>query len=82
MGRPVIATDAVGCRDVVDDGSTGLLCKVGDAEDLARSMLTIISLSAKERAEMGLRGRSKVERVYDERIVINEYLRAVRSLVV
>jgi glycosyltransferase involved in cell wall biosynthesis len=81
MGRPVIATDAVGCRDVVDDGSTGLLCKVADAEDLARKTLTMISLSARERAEMGLRARSKVERVYDERIVIDEYMRVVRSLV-
>jgi glycosyltransferase involved in cell wall biosynthesis len=81
MGRPVIATDAVGCRDVVDDGSTGLLCKVADAEDLARMMREMLALSARDRAEMGLRGRVKVERVYDERNVINEYLQLVRSLV-
>jgi glycosyltransferase involved in cell wall biosynthesis len=81
MGRPVIATDAVGCRDVVDDGSTGFLCKVADAEDLARSMVAMLALSVKDRAEMGLKGRTRVERVYDERIVINEYLQLVRSLV-
>jgi glycosyltransferase involved in cell wall biosynthesis len=81
MGRPVIATDAVGCRDVVDEGRTGLLCKVGDPEDLARSILAMLSLSVKDRAEMGLRGRNKMERVYDERIVVNEYLQLVRALV-
>ena len=30
MGIPVIATDAVGCREVVDDGVTGLLCRLKD----------------------------------------------------
>ncbi|MCP3953786.1 MAG: glycosyltransferase family 4 protein, partial [Desulfobacterales bacterium] len=35
MAKPIITTDTAGCRDVVDDGSNGFLCKARDAESLA-----------------------------------------------
>lgn len=38
MGRPCVATDAPGCREVVRDAWNGFLCKVQDAEDLAACM--------------------------------------------
>ena len=80
MGRPLITTDAVGCREVVDDGVNGLLCRVRDADDLADKMEQMIALSADERTEMGRRGREKVEREFDERFVIDAYLRAIREV--
>jgi glycosyltransferase involved in cell wall biosynthesis len=80
MGRPVIATDAVGCRDVVDQRSTGLLCAAGDANDLARRIIEMASLSPHQRADMGLRGRRKVEQQYDERVVIQRYVELLREL--
>ncbi|GGD31891.1 glycosyltransferase family 4 protein [Aureimonas glaciei] len=78
LGRPLIATDVPGCREVVDNGSNGLLCAVRDAEDLARCMLEMIAASPAERAEMGAFSRSKVEREFDEQIVIDRYLAAIR----
>jgi glycosyltransferase involved in cell wall biosynthesis len=77
MGRPVIATDVPGCRQVVDDGQTGLLCRPRDSTDLAAKMERMISLSAKDRATMGLAGRAKIEREFDQRLVIHEYLAAL-----
>lgn len=41
----------------------------------------MLSLSAQERAMIGLEGREKMEREYDQRIVIRRYLDAVRPLV-
>jgi glycosyltransferase involved in cell wall biosynthesis len=38
IARPIITTDAVGCREVVGDGVNGYLCKVRDAADLAVKM--------------------------------------------
>jgi len=38
MAKPIITTDAVGCRDVVTDGVNGYLCRPRDAKDLARQM--------------------------------------------
>lgn len=38
MGRLIITTDSVGCRDVVDDGVNGFLCRPKDPSDLADRM--------------------------------------------
>ncbi len=80
MGRPVIATDAVGCRDVVDDGQNGYLCKVRDAADLAEKMERMLNLTPEQRQQMGLYGRLKMGREFDEQIVIKKYLDAIRDL--
>ncbi|WP_298268348.1 glycosyltransferase family 4 protein [Geobacter sp.] len=80
MGLPTIATDAVGCRDAVDNGVTGLLCKVRDAADLAAKMALMILMSPEERAEMGMAGRAKMEREFDERIVIERYVAVIREI--
>ncbi len=77
MGRPIVTTDAVGCREVVDDGVNGYLCRPKDAAALAEKMKLIAGLLPEERTAMGLRGRAKVEREFDEQIVIGKYLGAV-----
>lgn len=41
-GRPVITTDARGCRETVADGVNGLLVPVGDAAGLANAMETFL----------------------------------------
>ena len=82
MGRPIITTDAVGCREVVDDGVNGYLCKVRDAADLAEKMERMLSLSHDQRAEMGKQGRAKMVAQFDEQIVIKKYLEAIATIVV
>jgi glycosyltransferase involved in cell wall biosynthesis len=80
MGRPIITTDAVGCREVVDDGINGFLCQPRDAADLAAKMERMLSLTDAQRSEMGLRGRAKMEAEFDEQIVIKKYLAAIESI--
>ena len=77
MARPIITTDAVGCREVVDDGVNGYLCNVRDAGDLANKMEQMLLLSQEQRTEMGFRGRAKMEAEFDEQIVIDKYLSAI-----
>jgi glycosyltransferase involved in cell wall biosynthesis len=74
MAIPVIAADSIGCRDAVEHGVTGFLCRPRDAEDLAASMLQMLSLSREQRSTMGQAGRQKMVREFDERIVIKHYL--------
>ena len=81
MGRPLITTDFVGCREVVDDGVNGFLCRPRDPVDLAKKMEHMLALSEEERFEMGRRGREKMEREFDERIVIDRYLEVISRLV-
>ena len=59
MERPIITTDAVGCRDAVEDGKTGYLCRTRDPADLAEKMEKMILLTPEQRADMGKAGRAK-----------------------
>lgn len=78
--RPVITTDSVGCRDTVDAGVTGLLCAPRDSADLARQMERLLQMQPDRRGQMGLAGRQKMEREFDERLVIDAYRAQISAL--
>jgi glycosyltransferase involved in cell wall biosynthesis len=77
MAKPLIASDVPGCREVVEDGKNGFLCKARDAEDLAEQMIKMARLSEGEREAMGERGREKVAREFDEQVVNRIYLKTI-----
>lgn len=67
-----------GVRKLLFLGSSCIyLCKVRDPEDLARKMELFLALSPDEKAMMARSGREKMERNFDEKIVIDEYLSAI-----
>ena len=76
-GKPIITTDSVGCRDVVDDGVNGYLCEPRSSTDLAKKMEMFLNLTHKEKLQMGKNSRKKVKKEFDESIVINKYLEAL-----
>lgn len=80
MARPLIATDVPGCRGVVEDGRTGVLCQPRDSESLADACNRMIEAERGVRETMGQEGRQKMEREYDERIVIDAYRDAIEAL--
>ena len=80
MEKPIIATNVVGCKEVVDDGVNGYMCKVQDAKDLANKMEIMINLSNEERTDMGKAGRKKIVKEFDEKIVINKYLKSINEI--
>ena len=51
-GLPIVATDVRGCRQVVDDGTTGLLVPVADAAAL-RTAISALAASPERRRAMG-----------------------------
>ena len=74
MGRPLIASDVPGCRDVIDDGVSGLLCEVRSARSLEAAMERMITMTPTARAAMGAAGRRKVETEFDQKLVVEAYL--------
>ena len=80
MAKPIVTTDAVGCRDAVENGLNGFLCRVADANDLAAKMIQMLELPPQERIDMGLAGRNKMECEFDEKIVINRYLKVIEGV--
>ena len=80
MGRPLIATDVPGCREVVEDGVNGFLCQVRSASSLAEAMAQLLSLSPDQLSAMGSASRQKVESQFSESVVIDACLDALRNV--
>jgi glycosyltransferase involved in cell wall biosynthesis len=78
--RPVITSDAPGCRDTVIDGQTGFLCRPADAKDLTEKLLRFITLNLEQRNMMRKRGRSFVEENFNEKMVIERYLSLIQKI--
>ena len=60
-GTPVVASDIAGYRDVVQNGTDGVLVPVGDAVALGETLLELAS-DPKRRAEMGKAALESAER--------------------
>jgi hypothetical protein len=63
IGLPVVATQTGGLKEIVVDGTTGLLVDSDDASSLAEALLRILNHDALARA-MGEAGRERVERMF------------------
>jgi len=80
MAKPIITTDTTGCRDTVEHGVTGFLCTPQDAEDLSQKMVEMVMLPAATRKRMGEAGREKMKREFDQKLVVQRYVDAVRGI--
>jgi glycosyltransferase involved in cell wall biosynthesis len=79
MGKPLIATDVPGCRQVVEDGVNGFLVRARDVSSLADKMAKMLTISPDERHRMGENARNKMVGKFDERIVLKHYLDQIRK---
>ncbi len=79
-GRPVIASNISGCLEAFEEGRTGFGFTPGSGKELIGAMEKFLALSVKERAEMGRRGREKMEREFDRRLVTGEYMDEVHRI--
>ena len=73
MGRPIIASNVSGCKEIVEDGINGFLCKVKDSADLGKKLQKMILLPYESKVKMGLLGRKKIEIEFDQKIVCKIY---------
>jgi glycosyltransferase involved in cell wall biosynthesis len=80
MGRPLIATDVPGNREVVVDGRNGLLCVVRSSSSLADALLRFMRLPAAEQRRMGEASRQLVEERFSEEKVVTAYLHAINEV--
>jgi glycosyltransferase involved in cell wall biosynthesis len=71
IGRPMIASNVPGCREVVRDGITGLLVEPRDAVALADAMLRL-GLDPTLRARLGRAARERAEALYSIEDVVRD----------
>jgi glycosyltransferase involved in cell wall biosynthesis len=70
-GRPIVTTDAPGCREVVCHQENGLLVPPRDSHALAAALRTLIK-DPELRLSMGRNGRSLAENEFSLERVIKE----------
>lgn len=79
MGKPIVTTDVPGCKDVVEDGVNGFLCRAKDAKDLADKMEKMFLLDRQNLDRMGQNARQKALDIFDEQKIIDIYKTAIRD---
>jgi glycosyltransferase involved in cell wall biosynthesis len=78
IGRPIVTTNSIGCKDVVDDGVNGFLVPVKDSEALAEKLRILLNDKAL-RSEMGKQSRLKAEREFSLEDVVDKHLEIYQS---
>lgn len=79
-GRPVIATNISGCKEIFEEGVTGFSCEPKSSEDLIRALKKFLKLSREERAVMGQKARQKMEREFDREKVVHAYMEEIETI--
>ncbi|MNY59686.1 N,N'-diacetylbacillosaminyl-diphospho-undecaprenol alpha-1,3-N-acetylgalactosaminyltransferase [compost metagenome] len=80
MGKPIVTTNNVGCRETVDDGINGFLCEPRSTKSLVNALEKIIVMGHELRLNMGKKSREKIEKEFDENIVINKYIDLIKTM--
>ncbi|MGN0268953.1 MAG: sugar transferase [Lachnospiraceae bacterium] len=69
-GRCIVTSDIPGCREAVDSGKSGLLCKVKDQESLYEQMKQVMGLSKEKLKQIGESGREKMTVEFCKEMVV------------
>ncbi len=78
-GRPIVASDVPGCREIVRPDENGLLVPAKESAGLARAIADLLA-DPSRRASMGIRGRELVEREFSVQAIARQTLDLYREL--
>jgi glycosyltransferase involved in cell wall biosynthesis len=80
MGRPLLATNVPGCREVVEHGVNGIVCEARDSVSLAAAMKAYVRLPRPSLEAMGAASRHKVREQFGTECVVSAYLEVLDSM--
>jgi N,N'-diacetylbacillosaminyl-diphospho-undecaprenol alpha-1,3-N-acetylgalactosaminyltransferase len=73
MSKPIVTTDTVGCKEVVDEGVNGFLVPIKDPKALTQKIEILLN-DENLRITMGQKGREKALREFDVTKVVQHYM--------
>ena len=79
VGRPIITTNSIGCKDTVEDGINGFLIPIKDSDSLAEKLRVLIN-DYNLRIRMGKAAREIAERDFSLANVIAKHLAIYNEL--
>lgn len=80
IGRPIITTQSIGCKDTVDDCINGFLIPTKDVDTLVSKLRVLID-NPEMRASMGKASRAKAEKEFSLDVVIEKHLSIYNELI-
>lgn len=80
IGRPIITTQSIGCKDTVDDCVNGFLIPPKDVDALASKLRVLID-NPEMRESMGKASRAKAEKEFSLDVVIEKHLSIYKELI-
>ena len=80
-GKPIVASDVPGCREIAISGFNAILFDVDNIVQLAEAII-YLSLQHKLRKDFGINSRSLVEKDMSEKEVIQETIKVYENLLV
>lgn len=78
-GLAIIASNTSGCREIVEDGKTGILIPSGDTQALT-SAIVRLAMNSAMRVALGREARMKVERQFEEKDIIAQTLKVYQEV--
>ncbi|SFD87061.1 galacturonosyltransferase [Lentibacillus persicus] len=78
--RPIITSNINGCKEIVDENTSGYLVEKGNSQDLIEKIEKFLRLPKKQKESMGLAGRTKMEEEFDRNIVVDAYVEEIRRM--
>lgn len=73
MEKPLIASDVIGCNNLIVENETGFLAEVKSSVSLANAMIKMIELPEERRNEMGKNARNFMKTNYPKSAVLKAY---------
>lgn len=80
MGKPIVTTDAIGCRECVDENINGFKIPVKSTVELAEAILKLV-VNKSLRVEMGKQSRLKAVREFDQIAVVSKHIETYNKLI-
>ena len=80
-GRPILASNVPGCIETLDEENSGYSFEPQNTKSLIAAIERFLALSHKEKENMGLAGREKMEKEFDRQVVVNNYLEELNKVI-
>src|SRR5699024_9352930 len=80
-GKPLITTNRSGCREIVDEGVTGLLNKEKNTNTIVKSIEKFILNTNENRKKMGIKSREKVANEFSRELVVEKYRKQINKTI-
>ena len=80
FGKVVIGTDGASFEQLIRHRVSGLLCRIGDPDDLLDKLQMAVALSEDEKGKIGERAKARIDRLKPEHVV-NKLLQLYRCVI-